>query len=144
MVKPDIYITDFINYAEKEKAYSVHTLKSYNHDLDRFYAFMTLYIGKSIWSYKEVDKQTIRHFLGREFEEGTYKNDDTSREINIYQFDNEKKLARILTHEFGHALGLKHLENPKAVMYRLNNGINEKLTIEDILALKKHCSLLTW
>ncbi|HDY76109.1 MAG TPA: tyrosine recombinase XerC [Candidatus Marinimicrobia bacterium] len=70
MVKPDIYITDFINYAEKEKAYSVHTLKSYNHDLDRFYAFMTLYIGKSIWSYKEVDKQTIRHFLGREFEEG--------------------------------------------------------------------------
>jgi site-specific recombinase XerD len=31
---------------------------------------MTLYIGKSIWSYKDVDKQTIRHFLGREFEEG--------------------------------------------------------------------------
>ena len=87
---------------------------------------------------------TIGALLGREFEEGTYKNDDTSREINIYQFDNEKKLARILTHEFGHALGLKHLENPKAVMYRLNNGINEKLTIEDILALKKHCSLLTW
>ena len=47
-----------------------------------------------------------------------------------------------ILHEFGHALGLEHLENSKAVMYRLNNGVNEKLTIDDILALKKRCNLL--
>ncbi len=70
MAKSDIYITDFKNYIEKEKGYSVHTLKSYNHDLDRFYSFITSYVGKSIWSFKDIDKQTIRHFLGREFEEG--------------------------------------------------------------------------
>ncbi|HCY17892.1 TPA: hypothetical protein DHT42_01705, partial [Candidatus Nomurabacteria bacterium] len=66
----------------------------------------------------------------------------TGREIDIYQFDNKGKLARVLTHEFGHALELEHLENSKAVMYRLNNGVNEKLTIDDILALKKRCNLL--
>lgn len=70
MANPDIYITDFKNYIEKEKGYSVHTLKSYNHDLNRFRSFMTSYMGKSIWSIKDVDKQTIRHFLGREFEVG--------------------------------------------------------------------------
>ena len=91
----------------------------------------------------EVKKfNTIGSELGGEFEEGTYKEGPTGREIDIYQFDNKGKLARVLTHEFGHALGLEHLENSKAVMYRLNNGVNEKLTIDDILALKKRCNLL--
>jgi len=90
----------------------------------------------------EVKKfNTIGSELGGEFEEGTYQEGPDGREIDIYQFDNEGKLTRVLTHEFGHALGLEHLENPKAVMYRLNNGVNEKLTIEDILALKKRCGL---
>jgi len=90
----------------------------------------------------EVKKfNTIGNELGGEFEEGTYQEGPDGREIDIFQFDNEGKLTRVLTHEFGHALGLEHLENPKAVMYRLNNGVNEKLTIEDILALKKHCDL---
>ena len=91
----------------------------------------------------EVKKfNTIGNELGGEFEEGTYKEDSTGREIDIYQFDTEGKLARVLTHEFGHALGLGHLENSKAVMYRLNNGVNEKLTIDDVLALKKRCDLM--
>ena len=90
----------------------------------------------------EVKKfNTVGSELGGEFEEGTYTDGPNGREIDIYQFDNNGKLARVLTHEFGHALGLQHLDNPKAVMYRLNNGVNEKLTIDDILALKKRCGL---
>ncbi|MFA4975085.1 MAG: matrixin family metalloprotease [Candidatus Paceibacterota bacterium] len=84
---------------------------------------------------------TIGDELGGEFEEGTYKENSTGKEIDIYQFNDEGKLARVLTHEFGHALGLQHIENPKAVMYRFNNGINETLMIEDILALKEYCDL---
>ncbi len=70
MAKSDIYITDFKNYVEKEKGYSAHTIKSYLHDLGRFHSFMTSYLNKSEWSVENVDKQTIRHFLGREFESG--------------------------------------------------------------------------
>lgn len=88
----------------------------------------------------EVNKfNTIGSELDGEFEEGTYKEDSTGREIDIYQFDDKGKLARVLTHEFGHALGLDHIEDTEAVMYRLNNGINEKLTLNDIEALKNHC-----
>jgi predicted Zn-dependent protease len=90
----------------------------------------------------EVKKfNTIGEELGGEFEEGTYREDASGRQIDIYQFDTKGKLARVLAHEFGHALGLAHLENPKAVMYRLNNGVNEKLVADDILALKKHCGI---
>jgi hypothetical protein len=91
----------------------------------------------------EVKKfNTIGNELGGEFEEGTYQEGPAGSEIDIFQFDNKGKLARVLTHEFGHALGLDHLENPKAVMYRLNNGINEKLIVEDITALKNRCGIL--
>lgn len=78
---------------------------------------------------------------GNEFEEGIYKYDALTQEIDIYQFDDQAKLVRVLTHELGHALGLGHLENPKAIMYRLNQGTNEKLTADDIAALKTTCGI---
>ena len=64
------HITDFILYAEQEKGYSVHTIKSYTNDLNRFDLFMKSYINNPKWTVDKIDRQTIRHFLGKEFEEG--------------------------------------------------------------------------
>jgi DNA repair exonuclease SbcCD ATPase subunit len=79
--------------------------------------------------------------LGAEFEEGTYQSSPAGQEIDVYQYDNYNELVRLLAHELGHALGLEHLSDPKAVMYRLNNGVNEKLTTADLDALKLKCGI---
>ena len=70
MAEQNKHIIDFILYAEKEKGYSAYTIKSYTNDLNRFDHFMKTYTNDPQWAFDTIDRYTIRHFLGKEFEEG--------------------------------------------------------------------------
>lgn len=84
---------------------------------------------------------TLGKTQGEEFTQGDYKGDANSQEINVYEFSTKEKLVRLLAHEFGHALGIGHVEAKEAIMNRLNESKNQKLAPDDISALKLHCKL---
>lgn len=90
----------------------------------------------------QVDKYNgIGGSTRKEFNEGEYIRDANGTTINIFEFNDENQLIRVLAHEMGHALGLEHLDNPKALMYRLNEGKDSELTADDIAALKQQCRI---
>jgi hypothetical protein len=71
----------------------------------------------------------------REFEKGLF----DGKAINIYEFEKEEDLRLALVHEFGHAIGLGHVDNPKAIMYRklaLQDFTTIRLTADDLNLLR--------
>jgi hypothetical protein len=73
-----------------------------------------------------------------EFTQGDYQGKD----INIYKFSTDDELTRVLTHEFGHALGLSHVEGTTSIMYYLMEKQPQfpVLSTEDQAALNAVCS----
>jgi hypothetical protein len=69
----------------------------------------------------DVESFNGTYVQSRDFEKGVF----DGKAINIYEFDKEDDLKLALVHEFGHAIGLGHVDNPKAIMYR-------KLAVQDM------------
>lgn len=71
----------------------------------------------------------------------TFTQGDYERErINIYKFSDVDELSRVIIHEFGHALGIGHVEGEGSVMYYLmTEQSSPALSAEDISAFTAIC-----
>lgn len=76
---------------------------------------------------------------GPEFQEGEYIIDKEGQRINVYEFKDLTTLQRVLSHEFGHALGIDHVEGQDSIMNAYNNSRVTSLSIQDLSALKAIC-----
>ncbi|OGG57717.1 hypothetical protein A2765_06515 [Candidatus Kaiserbacteria bacterium RIFCSPHIGHO2_01_FULL_56_24] len=77
---------------------------------------------------------------GGEFEEGAYVSEAGSRRIDIYEYSNHTELVRVLAHELGHALGLGHVGDADAIMYKVNQSTKLSLAKDDSAELNAVCA----
>jgi Matrixin len=124
-------LSDELSIKQKNINELVTTVNAFTNVLNRIAQELNISIG---------DFNTIGSGL-EEFQEGVYVRDASGERIDIFEFGTRKQLLRVLAHEFGHALGLDHLENPLAIMYKRNQATNETLTKDDLGALRKLCGL---
>jgi hypothetical protein len=75
------------------------------------------------------------------FEEGRYVSLGGDQQIQIYQYHSEAGLKVVLSHELGHALGIKHNTNPSAIMAALIRTERLVLTPDDMSGLGAACRL---
>lgn len=94
---------------------------------------------KPMASSLEAEVERLNANAGQAFDRGDF----TGTRIDVYQFDNEKDLTVILAHEFGHALTIEHVADPKAVMYYTKSDQDFKdprVTADDKKALDAVCA----
>lgn len=75
-----------------------------------------------------------RQFVGKQFDKGVF----NGKQIIIYEFSSIEDLRLTLAHEFGHALGLGHHDDPYGLMY----PILQKQQMSDFMLSKADFALL--
>lgn len=118
-------ISDFLTYLEKERHYSKFTINAYGYDLYRFVEFFEEYSGTPVSDFGDVDKIAIRHFLGKEFEEGYSSKTVARRLASVKSFF--KYLLKIEEIQDNPAIHIKTPKTPKSLPVYLNEEMIEKL-----------------
>ena len=89
--------------------------KKLSGDWDAYHLNVSLY-NKQVEDYNQYAKQGQLYNAkspSKTFHKGTY----SGKSIDIYQISGKNDLKVTLAHEFGHALGLSHHQDPTALMY---------------------------
>ena len=86
---------------------------------------------------REVNSYNEKYGFAKEFTQGDYH----GMSIRIYKFSSEPEVVTVLAHEFGHALGIGHVDEDESLMYYLLGDTDSYpvLSDEDVSAFIEIC-----
>ncbi len=127
-------VKEFLNFIQYERGYSSNTIKAYEGDLDLFINFLKIYNESLLEDFSKIDRQTIRHFLGKEYEEGNSSKTIARRLASI------KSLFKYLVHvEVVLDNPALHVKTPKVEKriptFVQSNKIKELMNLPDTATL---------
>lgn len=134
---------DFVLLQAEKESLSV-TIESLNQDEEKLKSLvgeinqLNEQANSLVDSYNEEVREYNEVFgTSSSFTQGDFQR----QRINIYKFTEPDELVRVLAHEFGHALGLHHVEDEAAVMYYLMKSDldTSSLTEADKIAFRESC-----
>jgi len=128
-------LKEFLNYIQFERGYSAHTVTAYQHDLEKFLNFIYKYDSILLKDFGKIDRQAIRHFLGKEYEEGNSAKTVARRLASIKSLFNYLVQAEVICDN-----PAIHIKTPK-VEKKIPTFIQEN-KIEDLMKMPSAVTLI--
>ena len=128
-------LKEFLNYIQFERGYSTHTVIAYQHDLEKFINFIYKYDSILLKDFGKIDRQAIRHFLGKEYEEGNSAKTVARRLASIKSLFNYLVQAEVICDN-----PAIHIKTPK-VEKKIPTFIQEN-KIEDLMKMPSAVTLI--
>jgi site-specific recombinase XerD len=128
-------LKEFLNYIQFERGYSAHTVTAYQHDLDKFLNFIYQYDSNLLKDFGKIDRQAIRHFLGKVYEEGNSAKTVARRLASIKSLFNYLIQAEVICDN-----PAIHIKTPK-VEKKIPTFVQEN-KIEDLMKMPSALTLI--
>ena len=128
-------LKEFLNYIQFERGYSAHTVTAYQHDLEKFLNFIYKYDSILLKDFGKIDRQAIRHYLGKEYEEGNSAKTVARRLASIKSFFNYLVQAEIICDN-----PAIHIKTPK-IEKKIPTFVQEN-KIEDLMKMPDAVTLI--
>ena len=128
-------LKEFLNYIQFERGYSAHTVTAYQYDLEKFLNFIYQYNSILLKDFGKIDRQAIRHFLGKEYEEGNSAKTVARRLASIKSLFNYLVQSEVICDN-----PAIHIKTPK-VEKKIPTFIQEN-KIEDLMKMPNYVTLI--
>jgi integrase/recombinase XerC len=103
-------IQKYLQYLERERRYSAHTLTSYGEDLRQFSDFLCRRFGKHQLALRDIDRSVIRLFLGELLEQRFAKSSIARKLACLRSFFRYLHATRVIMHNPASAISSPRLE----------------------------------
>jgi predicted Zn-dependent protease len=97
------------------------------------------YLNETIRQRNELVKTSATPSATTSFEVGVMTIKQQQRQMIVYAFATETDLIATIAHEFGHAFGIGHTQQPDSIMFHQLNTQQQQLTAADLTAWQSQC-----